>query len=645
MFRTAALLLALTACTPMPEGPFSACDPLDTALCAFPFPSSFFLREADTPTGYQVDFREGSLPVNRDDVPLDPTFWNEKDGFSISAPLMVWFSDVSLDGVIGHQHLEDYDASDARTIILNVETGERVPHFVELDMLGDYDTQRVLMLRPVVPLDFATRYVVGIRNLVKTDGSPVEVSSAFEALRDDHRTDDYDVEGRRDHFDEAVFPTLEKEGFARDDLQLAWDFVTASRENTLGRIEWARDDMYARFGSDGPTYSIKSVENHDCAQGSIARTIRGLVTVPLYTVEDAPGTFLTRDENGWPYYNGDSQADFLMRIPCSVAEDPAPSFVLQYGHGLLGSREEAKTGWLSHFADEHRYVVMATDWTGMSEDDVPEITLMLVTDVSNFALIPERSVQGYLQALALPRLVKGGLADDDAVKFEDPDTHEMVSVLDPDRIAFYGNSQGAIMGGALLSMSPDLERGVLGVGGMSYSLLLARSNDFHPFFLLFRNKYDDAREIALILALNQMLWDSAESAGWAHDLNRDPPEGMTAKEALLQVAIGDAQVTTLGAHLQARAYGAVTIAPEVRPIFGVPEVDAPYDGSALVEWTYSDVPDEPITNVPPDVSTDPHECVRREPKGQSQAADFLETGVVNQYCDGMCQGLREDTCG
>ena len=51
-------------------------------------------------------------------------------------------------------------------------------------------------------------------------------------------------------------------------------------------------------------------------------------------------------------------------------------------------------------------------------------------------------------------------------------------------------------------------------------------------------------------------------------MNQDPPEGMEAKDVLLQVAIGDAQVTTLGAHIMARAYGASTIAPETRPIWG-----------------------------------------------------------------------------
>ncbi|MBW1881381.1 MAG: hypothetical protein JRJ84_23745, partial [Deltaproteobacteria bacterium] len=82
-----------------------------------------------------------------------------------------------------------------------------------------------------------------------------------------------------------------------------------------------------------------------------------------------------------------------------------------------------------------------------------------------------------------------------------------------------------------------------------------------------------------------------------------------------------------------------------RPIFGVPEVDAPHEGSALVEWYYSDVPDEPVANVPADPEYDTHECVRRELEAQQQVGDFLETGVVNQYCDGTCEGIRVGTCG
>jgi hypothetical protein len=51
----------------------------------------------------------------------------------------------------------------------------------------------------------------------------------------------------------------------------------------------------------------------------------------------------------------------------------------------------------------------------------------------------------------------------------------------------------------------------------------------------------------------------------------------------LNTAFGDAQVTRLAAHIQARAYGASTIAAQSEPLFQVPERTAPFTGSAIVE--------------------------------------------------------------
>lgn len=626
--------LLLVACTPLPEGPRGACDPLDEGLCALPFPSSFYLAEdAATPTGHRVDFALDSLPVNRDAVPLDPTLWNEKDGFSIGGPILVYFPDVALDGVIGHDDLGAYADADAKTVIVNAGTGERVPHFVELDMSAEDPAERLLMLRPVRPLEFGTRYVVGLRDLVTGAGKPVDTSPAFRALRDDVRTESYDVESRRGHFDEVVFPTLDEAGFPRDDLQLAWDFVTVSREATVGRMELMRDDLLAAVGDEGPDYEVTAVD-HDCSDKHIARTLEGTMTVPLYTEQDNAGTLLTRDEDGMPYANGETEVRFVVRIPCSVAADPGPSMVLQYGHGLLGHRDEAKTGWLSDLADREGFVVVATDWLGMSQTDVPAISLMLSSDLSGFGIIPERSHQGYVQQIALTHLVTGALADDPAVQFDG------TGVVDPDDVVYYGNSQGGIMGGALMGMSPHLERGVFGVTGGPYNLLLTRSSDFDPFFLIFRNKYDDHREIALLIGAIQMLWDSSESTGWLHDV-RQPPAGLPAKQVLLQTAIHDAQVTTLGGHFQARGYDAVTIAPQTRPVFGLEEVEGPWQGNALVEWSYSDVPPEPVENVPPDASQDTHECPRRNPAGQDQVVHFLRDGVIEHFCDGPCTDVQE----
>lgn len=124
----------------------------------------------------------------------------------------------------------------------------------------------------------------------------------------------------------------------------------------------------------------------------------------------------------------------------------------------------------------------------------------------------------------------------------------------------------------------------------------------------------------------------------------------------MQVAIYDNQVTTLGAHYQARAYDAKLLAPATRPVWGVEEVtateDDPLVGSALVEWRYTDLPGEPVEALPPssedpayeDQSLDPHECPRRQPEAQEQVRHFLETGEIIQTCDGVCESTKAAIC-
>ena len=51
-------------------------------------------------------------------------------------------------------------------------------------------------------------------------------------------------------------------------------------------------------------------------------------------------------------------------------------------------------------------------------------------------------------------------------------------MIDTSAVFYDGNSQGGIFGGTVMSIAQDITRGVLGVPGMNYSLLLTRSSDF-----------------------------------------------------------------------------------------------------------------------------------------------------------------------
>lgn len=634
------LLSLLAGCHTAPplEEVYSSCDPLDPALCALPFPSSFFQEPADTVTGVQVAFRADSLGIDRDGNRMDPTRWNERDGFATAGPLLTFFADLSPEGLIAHEDLDAYAAADATTVLLDLATGERVPHWAEIDATAEYDDERLLILQPAVPLHHDRDYAVAIRGLKTTGGQDVAVSPAFAALRDGTETVTWDVEGRRAHFDSDVFPALAAAGIDRSSLQLAWDFHTASRENVLGRLEWMRDDALERTDA-GVALWIDVVEDDDCDAGAvIARSIQGRFAMPLYTDTDEPGTELTRDADGMPFYNGEIEVPFTLKVPCSVWQSGEPAPLLQYGHGLLGTQEEVGYGWAREMADDVGAVTFATDWKGMSDDDYSSIIVMTATDLADFPFVAERSHQGFVEfAVALRVMLRQVAADELLIK-------DGVPLIDTETFGYYGNSQGGIYGGGYLGMSTDLTRGILGVPGAPYGLLLPRSSDFSPYFLILLNKWDDHRDILVNIALMSMIWEPTEAAGWLRSMNEAPGPGAPAKQVLIQDAIGDAQVTTLGAQLMARAYGASTVAPETRPVWGIDEAEPGFQGSAIVEWFYPDGAAEPSENLPPDPELDTHECPRREPAAKQQLRDFLVDGVVNQYCDGLCEGVRTGFC-
>ncbi len=97
------------------------------------------------------------------------------------------------------------------------------------------------------------------------------------------------------------------------------------------------------------------------------------------------------------------------------------------------------------------------------------------------------------------------------------------------------------------------------------------------------------------------------------------------------------QVTRISAHIQARAYGCSIVSPQSEAIYGVTQQVAPFTGSAITEFMYDYAPAIPTTNTAPSTATNTHKCPALELRGQQQIRNFTQTGVVQQYCVGVCQ--------
>jgi hypothetical protein len=296
----------------------------------------------------------------------------------------------------------------------------------------------------------------------------------------------------------------------------------------------------------------------------------------------------------------------------------------------------------------------AVEWMGMSLQDLPNIATVM-NDLSNFPSFADRIQQGFLNQMFLGRL----MAHEDGFgahpSFQDD---AGTTLLDRTRLVYDGNSQGGIMGAALMALSPDVHRGNLGVPGINYSTLLNRSVDWEGLYAEpFYPNYNDKLEQQILFAMMQMLWDRAEGNGYARHLTDDPLPGTPPHEVMLQIAFADHQVTNVAAEVLARTAGIAMKTPmldavegdqpvhwSVDPTFGLQTLDfagadsVPAAGSVALYWYSLGIGNTtpPTANVPSASGADPHSHIRQDVEATRQKVHWLLTGELLDVCGGIC---------
>ena len=135
------------------------CEVLNSANCMLPYPSDVFLTEDLTrPAGFnplRVDVDASALPVVTG-PPLDPTPYNELDGFSPTAQILMHFPGTGVDLALSNAsrllppgssvsppyvdtRTQDGTSllSNSPSLLIDAQTGERVLHFLEVDARAD----------------------------------------------------------------------------------------------------------------------------------------------------------------------------------------------------------------------------------------------------------------------------------------------------------------------------------------------------------------------------------------------------------------------------------------------------------------------------------------------------------------------------
>ena len=697
----------------VPLSTLPGCDPIDPAACLLPWPNDFYTKaDPTTATGKRLNLLPTSTPRNVGGKPIDVVELNRHDGFSPGSAVITRVPGLDSQQAFDNSRLVsegDMDKAFAKwqpAVVIDADTGKRHLIWAELDMHSETtDSERVLIIRPGKNFEEGHRYIVALRNLKDASGRTIQPNAAFKAFRDKLPTGNPLAESRRAHM-EDIFTRLGRAKIERESLYLAWDFTVASEKDRSERILFMRDSAFAELGDsnladlkvegDAPEFTVDSVTD----QSDGRRKVTGTFKVPCFL--DKPGcvpgskmafagptaTLPTRIPGNF------QTATYTCFVPRkAISGEEGPSRPSLYGHGLLGGQGEVGSGPQRDMVTRFNMTYCATDWYGFATEDLGSVGLTLL-DASNFPLLADRMQQGFLAFHFLGRLAihPQGFASDPAFQRTDG-----APAIDMTRLYYDGNSQGGIMGGAVMATSPDATRGVLGVPAMNYSTLLQRSVDFesdpaHPcppkdpnqiaeslqnaspsdpegfleiigfsYACPLYISYPSVIERQLLFGLMQQLWDRGEANGYAQHMTSDPLANTPAHEVLLHVGLGDHQVAQVAAEVEARTIGA-RIRPvavdadrtyDVTPQYGIPKITTwPYAGSALEIWDSGPIREgglgndvAPHGNVPNRPGRDPHGDPRSTKAAQFQKSAFFQpAGMVEDHCAQFHLGVQGQPC-
>ena len=588
---------------PEPEGPdvnldskSEFCDDVNPHHCMLPFPApAFLVQDEATTTGYRLDIPGEAIPDSGSVESGEFHMLNRLDGYSPSTQIFTTFDVVpDITGLAGHNSIGESLSGDHETVLIDLATGEKLPHWVELDQRSQDDEPTFVYVRTVRGLNHDASYGVAYRNLVDSDGNAIEGSQAFVALRDGLSTDSEQIESQRNQY-EGLFEALGEAGVERGELQAAWFFHTASTASTLQDMVAMRDDAEQRLGESGIGCNITEVIENYGEDNTTFRLLRGTVTTPQYMESDSPPSTMRRDSSGAPEFIEFREVVVTILIPQVLVDEGSTGLMTVLGHGFMG--------W-SH------------------DNDYDALTYSLI-NVEYFQHQQERHMQSIINNLAMIRTFTGVCSDIEWFH------HEGSNLVDVSNVDYYGVSFGGLRGPALMAMVPEVDRGVLWVGGSSFTHQIERSTHYTSFDILFSEviAYPSRNDRGLMIATMQSLWDSTDAETFL-PFHNEGLEGMVHPFEMLYItSMNDFQVSTLSCDRAVRTAGLGNLEASAWHPWGIEVDSGPLSGSGVAYF------DGGFPAVPHGQA---HGALGGLPAAYNMAFDYLESGLISDTCDGSC---------
>lgn len=609
----------------LPDG----CQPLEGDLsCTLPFPSDFY-RSSGVVTLSGAAKPTTATGLDADDVSLGA------DGFSRQPAIVCVLPDsVVADGL---QNVVDdaspsLDAATSPTLLVRADTGETVAHYVDLDPSADDPAQVPIAIRPFAQLAPGVRYVVALRGVRNASGGLAAPAEGFRRIRDRDLAHDPALAPVAARFETDVFPVLASLGVARESLQLAWDFTTESKS-------WAESDLVALrtlaqawLDQNTPAVTITEV---DPGTAEYWQVIKGTITAPLFLDQPGPGGRLFRGADGAIAQNGTTDAPFVVDVPTVVRDQFDPGRALAFGHGFFGGTDETDGQAARTLLATLDGVWFAIDWWGMSKDDLGTVVNLITQTPAAIGTFVERVDQAMVNWMVVTRAMKTSLANapelhrpasgPGVVQGPNNTTNAGALVYDAAHVDYFGASLGALLGGTMCALNPDVERAVLNVGGASWETIMPRSSAFAGLEFFVHSVMQTELGTQLFDAMLATALDRIDPATYAPYLG----------PILLQAGIGDQSVPNPASFFFARTLGLSMVQPSPETAWGIPLADPATLQSALTLWDFGISPDVyRAASAPP--PNDVHNGLRNVPTAMQQMTAFYATGAVTNPCGGAC---------